>query len=66
MGVGFGYLGEYQESATYFEKALKQNPNSVVINNYKDFINGVISKYPYTSTEKPKDNSKAQITSIPE
>jgi len=37
-----------------------------VINNYKDFINGVISKYPYTSTEKPKDNSKAQITSIPE
>jgi len=66
MGIGFGYLGEYQESATYFEKALKQNPNSVVVNNYKDFINGVISKYPYTPTEKPKDNSKAQITSISE
>ena len=66
MGVGFGYLGEYQESIAYFEKASKQKPNSTVIKNYKDFINGVISKYPYTPTEKPKDNSNFQNTSIPD
>ncbi|MBC8516929.1 MAG: matrixin family metalloprotease [Nitrosopumilus sp.] len=64
MGVGFGNLGEYQESIAYFEKASKEKPNSVVINNYKEFINKVISKYPYTPTQKP--NETKQITSIPE
>jgi len=54
MRVGFGYLGEYQESVTYFKKALKQNPSSIVINNYKDFINDVISKYPYTPLKNQK------------
>ena len=66
MGVGFGYLGEYQESISYFEKASKQKPNNIVINNYKDFINGVIIKYPYSPTKKPIYNSNAEITSIPE
>ena len=66
MGVGFGNLGEYQEAAYYFEKASSEKPDSVVINNYKDFINGVISKYPYTPTQKPKDTTQVQITSIPE
>lgn len=64
MGVGFGNLGEYQESIAYFEKASKEKPNSVVINNYKEFINKVISKYPYTPTQK--SNETKQITSIPE
>lgn len=64
MGVGFGNLGEYQESIAYFEKASNEKPNSTVINNYKNFINKVISKYPYTPTEKPKELE--QITSIPE
>lgn len=64
MGVGFGNLGEYQESMTYFEKASKEKPNSVVINNYKEFINKVIQKYPYTPTEKPKGIQ--QNTPIPE
>ena len=64
MGIGFGNLGEYQESIAYFEKASKEKPNSIVINNYKEFINNVISKYPYTPTEKPKELE--QITSIPE
>ena len=66
MGVGFGNLGEYQESIKYFEKALNEKPDSVVITNYKEFINKVISKYPYTSTEKPKDLEKVYNTSIPE
>jgi len=64
MGVGFGNLGEYQESIVYFEKASKEKPNSVVINNYKEFINKVISKYPYTPTQKP--NETQQNASIPE
>ena len=64
MGVGFGNLGEYQESIKYFEKASNESPDSVVIDNYKDFINGVISKYPYTPTQKPKET--VQIASIPE
>jgi len=66
MGIGFGYLGEYQESITYFEKASIEKPDSIVINNYKDFINNVISKYPYTPTEKPEQIKLSQITSIPE
>ena len=66
MGVGFGNLGEYQESITYFEKASKEKPNSTIINNYKEFINKVISKYPYTPTEKPEVIEKSQTTSIPE
>ena len=66
MGVGFGNLGEYQESMTYFEKASIEKPDSIVINNYKDFINNVISKYPHTPTEKPEQTKHMQITSIPE
>jgi len=66
MGVGFGNLGEYQESIKYFEKASNEKPNSIVINNYKNFINKVITKYPYIATEKPKDLEKVPITSIPE
>ena len=54
LGIGFGYLGEYHESKQYFEKALKLQPDSVVIKNYLDFVNKVIKKYPYTPTEKPK------------
>jgi len=48
MGVGFGYLGEYQEAIVYFDKALKEKPDSVVIKNYKEFVEKVIIKYPYT------------------
>ncbi|MGY5143623.1 MAG: M57 family metalloprotease [Candidatus Nitrosopumilus sp. bin_32a] len=66
MGVGFGNLGEYQESIRYFEKALIEKPDSVVINNYKKFINKVISKYPYTPTEKPEQVKTTEITSIPD
>ena len=53
MGVGFGNLGEYHEANIYFKKALEIKPDSVVIKNYKEFVDGVISKYPYTPTEKP-------------
>lgn len=66
MGVGFGNLGEYQESIAYFEKASNEKPDSIIINNYKKFINSVISKYPYTPTEKPNNPEEKQITSIPE
>ena len=66
MGVGFGNLGEYQESITYFEKASIEKPDSIVINNYKNFINNVISKYPYTPTEKPEQTKSKQTISIPE
>ena len=66
MGVGFGNLGEYQEAAKYFEKAAEENPNSVVIKNYKEFNESVISKYPYSPTEKPDGLEKKYKTSIPE
>ncbi len=66
MGVGFGYLGEYQESITYFDKALKEDPDSIVIKNYKEFIEKVITKYPYIATEKPKGLEKVYVTTIPE
>ena len=66
MGVGFGYLGEYQEAIVYFDKALKEKPDSVVIKNYKEFVEKVILKYPYTATEKPKGLEKVYVTTIPE
>lgn len=66
MGIGFGNLGEYQESISYFEKASKLKPDSIVINNYKEFIEKVIQKYPYTATEKPEILENTYITKIPE
>lgn len=66
MGVGFGNLGEYQESITYFEKAIKEKPDSIVIKNYKEFVEKVIIKYPYTPTGKPEMLEKTYITTIPE
>lgn len=53
LGVGFGYLGEYQESKQYFQKALELQPDNVVIKNYLQFVEKVVQKYPYTPTEKP-------------
>jgi tetratricopeptide (TPR) repeat protein len=66
MGVGFGNLGEYEESIKYFEKAIKEKPNSIVIKNYKEFVEKVISKYPYIPTVKPEGLENQQITSIPQ
>ena len=66
MGVGFGNLGEYQESILYFDKALEEKPDSTVIKNYKEFVEKVILKYPYTSTEKPKGLEREYTTAIPE
>jgi len=54
MGVGFGYLGEYHEAKQYFKRALAIYPNNTVIKNYNDFVDSVITKYPYTPTEKPE------------
>jgi hypothetical protein len=65
MGIGFGNLGEYKEAAKYFDKAIKEKPNSVVIKNYKEFIDKVISKYPYAPTEKPDGLEKKYPTTIP-
>jgi tetratricopeptide (TPR) repeat protein len=61
MGIGFGNLGEYQEAKYYFEKAVKGKSDSVVINNYKEFTDKVIAKYPYIPTEKPVGLEKGTI-----
>ena len=62
MGIGFGNLGEYHEAKKYFDYALEVKPDSIVIKNYKEFIDNVISKYPYTPTEKPQgDNTQSSI-----
>ena len=62
MGVGFGNLGEYHEAKDYFDRALEKKPDSIVIKNYKEFVDNIISKYPYTPTEKPiNTNSKETL-----
>ena len=66
MGLGFGNLGEYEESLFYFDKAYTEKPDSTVIKNYKKFIEKVIKKYPYTSTEKPFDYKKQDEGNVPE
>ncbi len=68
MGVGFGNLGEYQESASYFEKALSIEPANAISKNYLDYAKKSLTKYPYTPTEKPKyleEYEKQIITEIP-
>jgi len=62
MGVGFGYLGEYEEAKQYFKKASEVDPNSVVITNYNEFVDKVIQKYPYTPTDKPTPITVKQTT----
>jgi len=66
MGVGFGYLGEFQESKSYFVKAENVKPNDTIIKNYNEFVDKVITKYPYTPTKKPVGLEKEYISSIPE
>ena len=66
MGVEFGNLGEYHEASSYLKRASEQKPDSIVINNYKEFINRVIAKYPYTPTEKPVNLERQYDISIPE
>jgi len=66
IGVGFGYLGEYHEAKTYFEKALELRPSSIVLQNYKEYVDKVIAKYPYTPTEKPEPVVKTKVTKIPD
>lgn len=66
MGLGFGNLGEYQESLKYFNKALEQRPNSIILANYKEFVEDVVTKYPYTPTEKPQQLENPQVKPIPD
>jgi hypothetical protein len=56
LAVGFGYLGEYQEAKAYLEKSLEVNPENRVTWTYKEFIDKIINKYPYTPTQKPAIN----------
>jgi tetratricopeptide (TPR) repeat protein len=66
MGVGFGNLGEYQEANHYFNEAIMKKPDSVIIKNYKEFTEKVITKYPYVPTKKPIELEKPANIIIPD
>lgn len=66
MGVGFGNLGEYQEASHYFNEAIMKKPDSVIIKNYKEFTEKVITKYPYIPTKKPIELEKPANIIIPD
>ena len=66
MGIGMGYLGEYHESQKYFERALEVEPENQVIQNYKDVVDKVLEKYPYTPTKKPDGLITKGPTQIPQ
>jgi tetratricopeptide (TPR) repeat protein len=65
MGVGFGNLGEYKESIIYLNIAHVENPDNIIIKNYKKIIENSIKKYPYEPTEKPSNYKKQHSGSIP-
>ena len=66
MGLSLGYLGEYEESKKHFEKALELKPKNTVLENYNEYIDRVIVKYPYTATEKPEQLViRENMTKIP-
>lgn len=64
-GIGFGNLGEYQESISYFDRAITLEPDNEIYQNYADFVNGIIAKYPYTPTLKPPAPVVAINTIVP-
>jgi len=66
MGVGFGNLGEYQEASHYFNEAIMKKPDSIIIKNYKEFTEKVITKYPYVPTKKPIELEKPANMIIPD
>ena len=66
MGIGFGNLGEYNESLNYFNKAEVEKSDSKVIKNYKKIIENTIKKYPYEPTEKPINQNKQHVGTIPD
>ena len=66
MGIGMGYVGEYHESQKYFQRALEVEPENQVIQNYKDVVDGILTKYPYTPTEKPPALITKESTEIPQ
>ncbi len=66
MGLGFGYFGEYKEAKHYFERAQLLEPESTVIQNYNEYIDKVIAKYPYTPTQKPKSLTDYENGNIPD
>ena len=63
MGVGFGNLGEYKESLHYLERAESENPDSIVIKNYKRFVEDVI-KIMLLSMKKIQNNKKYDIFNV--
>lgn len=65
MGLGFGNFGEYHEAQKYFARAHELYPDDTAARNYKEFVDRVISKYPYTPTEKP-DPAWTRPASIPD
>ena len=65
LGVGFGYLGEYEESMSYLKMAEERRPDSVIIKNYNEFVQRIITKYPYTPTEKPQGLDDEHPANIP-
>ena len=65
MGIGFGNYGEYKEAYKYFESAYVLNPENHVTNNYKNFAENVIDKYPYNEVEKPKFFTIDVVEEIP-
>ena len=66
LGVGFGNLGEYQESRAYFEKALERDPENTIAQNYLNFVNSVMDRYPYLPTEKPDMLTQTKQPQIPD
>jgi len=54
MGVGFGNFGEYKEALTYFERAYELQPENHVVQNYYEFAEKNVVKYPYNEVEKPE------------
>ena len=65
MGIGFGNYGEYKEAYKYFESAYVLNPENHVTNNYKNFAENVIDKYPYNEVEKPEFFTIDVVEEIP-
>ena len=65
VGVGFGNFGEYKQAHKYFLMANEVSPENHIVENYKEFAENVIIKYPYNEVDGPKIFEVEKIQNVP-
>ena len=66
VGVGFGNFGEYKQAHKYFSSAYEISPENHIAENYMEFAEKVIVRYPYNEVAGPKIHQVAKVEVVPD